>query len=166
MGLLANLKLRRKLMGALAPLAVMVVLAGFYASYESKQIDASYSHLINNEVKALHYNDTARSLVMRYGLYLYRLIVETDPDRMRDLDAELDRCHTEYRTQSAEASRLYPTYSKQMDTAAAFFEKTVSDSRPVRAAAHTNDNTKAADLMRAGVAGELQQSRDQAIEVA
>jgi two-component system sensor histidine kinase/response regulator len=103
---------------------------------------------------------------MRYGLYLYRLIVETDPDRMRDLDAELDRCRTEYRTQSAEASRLYPAYSKQIDAAAAFFEKTVSDSRPVRAAALTNENTKATELMRAGVAGELQQSRDQAIEVA
>ena len=87
MGLLANLKLRRKLMGALAPLAVMVILAGFYASYESKHIDTLYRQAINNEVKALHNNDAARSLTMRYGLYLYRLIVEMDPDRMRSIDA-------------------------------------------------------------------------------
>src|SRR5690348_9161932 len=57
MGLLANLKLRRKLMGALAPLAVMVILAGLYASYESKHIDTLYRQAINNEVKALHNND-------------------------------------------------------------------------------------------------------------
>lgn len=166
MGLLANLKLRRKLMGALAPLAVMVILAGFYASYESKHIDTLYRQAINNEVKALHNNDAARSLTMRYGLYLYRLIVEMDPDRMRSIDAELDRCYSEYRTQIADASRLYPAYSKQINAAAATFEKTVSDSRPVRAAALINDNKKAAELMRASVDGELQQSRDQAIEIA
>jgi two-component system sensor histidine kinase/response regulator len=166
MGLLANLKLRRKLMGALAPLAVMVIFAGLYASYESKQIDTSYSQLINNEIKALRNNDAGRSLTMRYGLYLYRLIVETDPDRMRAIDAELDRCYSEYRTRIVDASRLYPAYSKQINAAAAIFEKAVSDSHPVRAAALINDNKKAAELMRAGVDDELQQSRDQAIEIA
>src|SRR6266576_2363155 len=166
MGLLANLKLRRKLMGALAPLAVMVILAGLYASYESKQIDTLHSQLINNEIKALHNNDAGRSLTMRYGLYLYQLIVEKDPDRMRAIDAELERCYSEYRTRIAEASRLYPAYSKQINSAAAIFEKAVSESRPVRAAAIINDNEKATELMRAGVDGELQQSRDQAIEIA
>jgi two-component system sensor histidine kinase/response regulator len=166
MALLANLKLRRKLMGALAPLAVMVILAGLYASYESKQIDTSYSQLINADLKALHNNDAARSLTMRYGLYLYRLIVETDPNRLRGIDAELDRCISEYRTQAADASRLSPAYGKQINGAAAIFEKTVSDSRPVRAAALINDNRKAAELMRATVDGELQQSRAQAIEIA
>ncbi|PYX41038.1 MAG: hypothetical protein DMG81_04770, partial [Acidobacteria bacterium] len=96
MGLLANLKLRRKLMGALAPLAVMIIAAALFASYEIKQIDALHSKLINNEIKALHNNDAGRSLTMRYGLYLYRLIIETDPDRMRAIDAELDRCDSEY----------------------------------------------------------------------
>src|SRR5690348_5597600 len=102
---------------------------------------------------------------MRYGLYLYQLIVEMDPDRMRSIDAELDRCSSEYRTQIAEASRLYPAYSKQINAAAAMFEKTISDSRAVRAAALINDNKKAAELMRASVDGELQQSRDRAIEI-
>jgi two-component system, sensor histidine kinase and response regulator len=166
MGLLANLKLRRKLMGAFAPLAVVVILASLYASYESKHIDTLYSQLISNEMRALHNNDAARSQTVRYGLYLYRLIVETDPDRMRDLDAELDRCYSEYRTRTAEASRLYPAYSKRINAAAAAFEKAVSDSRPVRAASLINDNKKAAELMRASVDDELQQSRDQAIEIA
>ena len=82
------------------------------------------------------------------------------------IDAELDRCDSEYRTRIADASRLYPAYSKQINAAAAIFEKAVSGSRPVRAAALINDKKKATELMRADVDGELQQSRDQAIEIA
>jgi len=166
MGLLANLKLRKKLLVALTPLAIIVVLAGLYSSYESKQIDAWYSQLINNEITAVHDVEVARGLSMRYGLYVYRLIVETDLGRMREVDKELDACHSEYRTRIAEAARLYPAYDRQIADALTLFEKTVSDSLPVRAAALINDNKKAADLMRAGVNDELQQSSQKTMELA
>jgi len=39
MGLLANLKVRKKLLVVLAPLAFMVLLASSYATFESKRID-------------------------------------------------------------------------------------------------------------------------------
>ena len=48
MSLLANLKLRKKLLVALAPLVVMVVVAGLYSSIEAKRIDTWYSLLIDN----------------------------------------------------------------------------------------------------------------------
>ena len=47
MNLLPNLKLRKKLLVALAPLAAMVIFAGIYASVESKRIDTWYSQLID-----------------------------------------------------------------------------------------------------------------------
>ena len=37
MGLLANLKLRRKLLIALAPLAIMVIVAGVYSLIQRKE---------------------------------------------------------------------------------------------------------------------------------
>ena len=77
MGLLANLNLRRKLLVALAPLVLVAILALVYASIESKQIDAHYSQLIDNEIRAVHNIDASRALSMRYRLMLYRLIVET-----------------------------------------------------------------------------------------
>src|ERR1700740_1723064 len=86
MGLLANLKLRRKLLIAMAPLAVMAILAGLYSSIQSKRIDTWYSQLINNGVQAVHHIDTARSLNRRFNLYLYRLIGETDADRRQVVD--------------------------------------------------------------------------------
>src|ERR1700739_4354972 len=89
MGLLANLKLRLKLLIAMAPLAVMAILAGLYSSIQSKRIDAWYSHLIDNDVKAVHHIDTARSLNRRFNLYLYRLIAETNPDRRQVIEAQL-----------------------------------------------------------------------------
>src|SRR5215831_15794039 len=97
MGLLTNLKLRKKLLIALAPLILMVFAAGFYGSYESKRIDTLYSELIDREVKAVHDTDVARALNTRYGFYLFRLISESSPDRARMVDAELEKCYVEYK---------------------------------------------------------------------
>lgn len=166
MPLLANLKLRRRLVIALAPLALMVILAGLYASFEIQWIDTSYSRLIDNEIKAAHNTDIVRALNARYSFYLNQLVVETDPDRLRLLDSELDECYSEYRARITEAQRLYPAYAKQLVDAAAIFEKAALDSRPIRAAALVRDKQHAAALMSANVEGEFERSRTRIIEIA
>jgi len=95
MGVLANLKLRRKLLIAMAPLAVMAILAGLYSSIQSKRIDTWYSQLIDNDVKAVHHMDAARALQRRFDLDLYRLIAEADPERSRVIDGQLDTTYAE-----------------------------------------------------------------------
>ena len=166
MGLLANLKVRRKLLIAMAPLAVMAILAGLYSSIQSKRIDTWYSQLIDNEVKAVHHIDTARALNRRFGLYLYRLIAETDPDRRQVIDGQLDITSSEYKVQIAEAIRLAPARAAQITAAATAFDMAVLDSRPVRAAALANDKVKAAALMRSSADPELQQVHDQVFKIA
>src|SRR5262249_20494543 len=165
MGLLANLKLRKKLLIALAPLALMMVFAGLYGSYESKRIDSLYSRLIDGEIRAVHDTDVARALNTRYGFYLFRLISEPSPDRARIVDAELESCYAEYKARLEEASHLYPAYEKQISDAIALFDKGVLDSRPVRSAALANEQEKATRLMRSDLVNELERSRDRAIEV-
>ena len=165
MGLLANLKLRKKLLIALAPLVLMVFAAGLYGTYESKQVDSLYSQLIDREIKAVHDTDVARALNTRYGFYLFRLIIESSPDRARMVDAELEKCYVEYKAHLTEAADLYPTYEKQIRDAMALFDQAVLDSRPVRSAALANQKERADELMHAGVVNELEQSRDRAIEV-
>jgi len=165
MGLLANLKLRRKLLIAMAPLAVMAILAGLYSSIQSKRIDTWYSQLINNDVKAVHHIDTARSLNRRFNLYLYRLIGETDSDRRQVVDAQLETTYSEYKTQIAEAIRLARAQSAQITAAAADFDKAVLTSQPVRAAALANDKVKAAAIMHASVDSELQRTHEQITKV-
>ena len=165
MGLLENLKLRGKLLIAMAPLAVMVILAGLYSSIQSKRIDTWYSQLIDNEVKAIHHIDAARSLSRRFGLDLYRLIAETDPDRRQIIDSQLDTTYSEYKIQIAEAIRLAPARTAQITAAVADFDKAVLDSRLVRAAALANDKVKAAALMRSGLDPELQQTHEQIAKI-
>ena len=165
MGLLANLKLRRKLLVAMAPLAVMAILAGLYSSTQSKRIDTWYSQLIDNEVKAVHHIDAARSLNRRFNLYLYRLIAETNPDRRQVLDTQLETTYSEYKMHIAEAIRLAPSKSAQITAAAADFDKVVLDSRLVRAAALANDKEKAAAIMHATIDPELQQTHGQITKV-
>jgi signal transduction histidine kinase/DNA-binding response OmpR family regulator/HPt (histidine-containing phosphotransfer) domain-containing protein len=165
MGLLANLKVRRKLLVVLAPLALMVVLATSYASFESKRIDTWYSQLIDNEIEAAHHIDAARALNMRYGVFLYRLVVETNRDRMPGIIGELDNTYAEYKSDLADAMRLYPAFARQITAASTSFENAVLDSRPVRDAALANDEQKAIDLFHSEIDAELEQSRLTAIAI-
>ena len=165
MHLLANLKLRKKLFMALAPLVAMVIFAGIYASVESEEIDTWYSWLIDHEIKAVDNVNEARSLNTRFGLYLYRLIVETNLERMQAINQELDNTHAEYKARMADAARFNPSFEKQIGTASANFEKVVLDAIPVREAALENKNEKAAELMGAGVAAELEQAQQEAMAI-
>src|ERR1700751_734700 len=166
MGLLANLKLRRKLLIAMAPLAVMAILAGLFSSIQSKRIDTWYSQLINNEVKAVRHIDAARALNRRFSLYLYRLIVESDPDRRQVIAGQLDSTYSEYKAEIAEAIRLAPVRTAEITAAATDFDKAFLESRAVRAAALAPDNEKAVALMRSSVDPELQQTHEQIIKIA
>jgi len=165
MGLLANLKLRRKLFIAMAPLAVMAIFAVLYSSIQSKRIDTWYSQLIDNEVKAAHEIDAARALQRRFDLDLYRLIAETDPERSHIIDRQLDATYAEYKEQIAEAIRLAPIRAAEITSAAANFDKAVLDSQLVRAAALANDKVKATAIMRSIVDLELQQAHDEVIKI-
>jgi signal transduction histidine kinase/DNA-binding response OmpR family regulator/HPt (histidine-containing phosphotransfer) domain-containing protein len=148
MGLLANFKLPRKLLIAMAPLAVMAILAVLYSSFQSKRIDTWYSQLIDNEIKAVHKLDVVRAIDRHYGLYLYRLLAEPDPDRMQVIEGQLETAYSEFKTQAAEAIRLAPDRAGQISAALAVFDKAVLDSRRVRAAALAGDKAKATTLMR------------------
>ena len=159
MGLLANLNLRRKLLVALAPLVFVAILARVFASMESKQIDANYSQLIDNEIRAVHNIDASRALSMRYRLMLYRLIVESTPDRMQAIDTEIDKSHADYQAHVSDAARLYPAYSRKIMATSATFGNAVLDSRPVRVAALAGEKQKAIDLLHSGIDSELEQAR-------
>jgi signal transduction histidine kinase/CheY-like chemotaxis protein len=161
----SNFKIRRKLLIALAPLAAMVLVAALYSSIQIKMIDTAYTVLIDKDVKALHSVIEARALATRFGLFLYKDIAELDPDRMRVIEGDLDKTYAEYKTLIAEVARELPDRAKEIKAAESLFDKAVSDARPVRAATLINDNTKAMNLMRVHVDGELEESRDAMIEV-
>src|SRR5262249_20582590 len=165
MGFLSNLKIRRKLLIALTPLTAMVVVAALYSSIESKVGDTWYSDLIDKDMAALRSLTEARALTMRFGLFLYKLVGETDPDRMRVIEGDLDKAYVDYRAAIAEAARESPSSAKEIKAAEALFDKAVSDARPVRAAALINDNAKAMNLMRGGVDAELHRARQAMVDL-
>src|SRR5262252_5319144 len=166
MGLLANLKLRRKLLLAMAPLAVMVIIAGVYSSVRSSMIDTWYTALIDNEVKAGDHIDNARAFSLRYTLSLYRLVAETDADRRQVIDGQVDSSYAAFKTELAEAIRLAPAWEARITAVKDEFDRAFFDSRPVRAAALAGDKEKAAGLMRSRVEAELEKAREQLIVTA
>jgi signal transduction histidine kinase/DNA-binding response OmpR family regulator/HPt (histidine-containing phosphotransfer) domain-containing protein len=165
MSFLTNLRLRRKLLLAMVPLALMVLVAGVYSSVESKMIDTWYSVLIDTEVKALRSVGEARAHTNRFGLFLFELADETDPDRRQVIDGQLEQVGADFHTAMTAALKESPERAERINAASALFEQAEADARPVRAAALAGDNAKALNLLRGGVNQELQRARQATIEI-
>jgi two-component system sensor histidine kinase/response regulator len=148
MGLLANFKIRTKVLMALLPLAMMVIVAALYSSNRMSTIDARYSSLLDKDVKALRNLSFAQAHNNRFGLFLYKEIAELDPDRMRVIDGQLDPIVTQFHSALDEAKRQSPDLAPQIDARTVLFDEMVSNSRAVRVATHSQDNDKAMKLMR------------------
>ncbi len=156
---LANLKLRRKLLLAMAPLALMVVVAGMYASIQSKRIDTHYTKLLGQDLRTVQDLARAKAQVALFGQLLYEETAELNLNKMRLIDDELDKTYADYRTLVAEAVQQSPNRANQINADAALFDQAVADSRSVRAASLINDNAKSMNLMRGGVDAELRRAR-------
>src|SRR5271170_6849222 len=146
MGILANFKIRTKVLFALAPLAVMVIVAALYSSIQMHRIDSWYGALIRKDVKALHNLTIARVLNNRFGQLLYEEIAEQDLDKMQVLDGDLNNTTAEFHDTVDEAKRDSPDLAPKIDAATAMFDKLVADSRPIRSATMAQDNVKAMKL--------------------
>jgi signal transduction histidine kinase/DNA-binding response OmpR family regulator/HPt (histidine-containing phosphotransfer) domain-containing protein len=166
MGLLANFKIRTKVFVALLPLAVMVIVAALYASMEMNRIDTRYSDLLDKDVKALHHLTVARVLSNRFGWLLYQEIAETDADRMRVIDADLDGAAAEFHSSVASARIETPSMAQKIDEAMGLFDQAVADSRAIRAATLVGNNDKALKLTRETFDAEMRRSRQSLTDLA
>ena len=159
MGFLSNLRIRPRLLIALAPLALMAMAARLYSSYETRAIDNSYSELISRFEYTLRRLGDSRTREVLYSQLLYKEIVELDSGRMREIEAELDQIYAQFKASIAEAERTSPMRAAEIRVAEGLFDRAVTDSRAVRAATLAGDNAKAIALMRDGVDRELEQAR-------
>ena len=150
MSLLANLKIRTKVLIALLPLAIMVIIAALYSSDRMTTIDARYSGLLEKNVEVLQNLTLAQSHSNKFGLFLYKEIAELNPDRMRAIDGDLDQTVTDFHATIDEAKRESPDLTSEVNAAVALFDQEVANSRPVRAATQAQQNEKAMKLMREG----------------
>jgi signal transduction histidine kinase/CheY-like chemotaxis protein len=166
MGLLANFKIRTKVLIASLPLVVMIILAAIYASVGMSNVDRRYSDLISRDVRALHNLTVARVMNNRFGQLLYEEIAEPDPVTMRALDADLDQTVQQFHSAVANARTETPGLTPKINAVTALFDQAVSHSRPVRAAAMINDNIKAITLTREAFAPVLNKGRLALIDLA
>ena len=165
MGVLANRGIRTKVFIALLPLVIMALSAALYSSIEMERIDTWYSGLIARNVKGLQNLTSARALNARFGQLLYEEIAESDLDRMRVLDADLDRVGTEFHSTLDEAKRNSPDWVSRISAAGALFDQQVLDSHPVRAATQSQNNDKAMKLVHSVSDPELAKTRAALIQL-
>ncbi len=164
-GLLANLKIRKKLLVALLPLALMVVAATLYSSIEMVRIDTWYSELIDRDVQALQNLTDARAKTTQFGELLYKEIAELDPDRTRSIDAALDQTAADYHSAEIGARQESPAMAPQIAAAGTLFDQAVADARSIRDNALKNNSDAAMQEMRKDVDAELQRSRNSLIDL-
>src|SRR5215472_18523290 len=96
MGLLANLKIRTKVLIALLPLVIMVIIAVSYSSNRMSNIDARYRGLLDKNVKALQNLTLAQAHNNKLGLFLYKEIAEHDPGRMIAIDGDIEQAVNDF----------------------------------------------------------------------
>ena len=161
--MLANLKIRNKLLIALVPLGAMVLVGVVHSTFEMFRVDDKYTAIIDENVKALRSVVVARGLCHKYNLVLYREIAETDPDAQSKTDAELDQIAAQFHSYVEEAIRRNPDRAVTIRKIAAQFDDGVSRARQVRAAALRNDNRTALALIQSEVDPRLDGAR-QAME--
>ena len=126
------MRVRRKLLVGVVPLVLMVVAAGVYSSVESKMIDRWYSVLIDTEVKALRSVGEARAHINRFGLFLFELADETDPDRRQVIDGQLEEVGADFHTAMTAALKQSPERAEQINAASVLFEQAEADARLAR----------------------------------
>src|SRR5260370_42625788 len=98
------------------------------------RIDTRYSELIGRDVKALNNLMNARVMDNRYHQLLYQEIAEPNLDKMRSIDADLDKTAAEFYSSTDEAKRHSPNLTPRIKPAEDLFDQVVSESRPVRGA--------------------------------
>ncbi len=165
MGLFQNLKIRRKLLTAMLPLVIMVIVAGAYSSIESKKIDTRYTELIDQDVSALQLLTQARTEAALFGQYLYADIAELDADKMRVIEGKLDKSYAKFQSLIADSIKQSPARAKEIQAAASFFDQAATDSGPVRATTLAGDDSKSMNLMRGSVDAELQRAQQAIAEI-
>jgi len=156
---LANLKLRPKLLVAIAPLLFMAVIGRLYASYQSHSIDTQYGELVNTYEYTLRRMGDARAREILFGQLLYQEIAELDPVKMRAIDSDLEKIYAEAKAKLAEAERRSPSGVEDLRAAGVLFDRAVAQANSVRAATLAGENDHAMSLMRSGVDQQLQQAR-------
>ena len=163
--MLANLKIRTKLLVALLPLVIVVILAALYSSIEMIKIDKDYSVLLDTGERALQSLTEMRVRTNRFWQSLYKEIAQHDLGAQRLTEAELDKAVTEFNALSQRALRESPDLTAPIEVAVAQFNQAVSDAHAVRVAALADDDQKALQLMLGGVDAELERARQTTVDV-
>jgi two-component system sensor histidine kinase/response regulator len=159
MNLLANLKIRTKLLVALLPLVIVVIAASLYSSIERVRIDNAYNSLIHKDIKALRSLTEARAQATRFDQLLYEEIAESNLERRRLINAEVDKAVAAYQAFAEDAMRQSPNLLPSIQATVNLFDDAVSAARPVRAAALTNGDQAAMQMMHSSVEAALRQAR-------
>jgi two-component system sensor histidine kinase/response regulator len=157
---LANLKIRRKLLLALVPLAAMVLAAASYSSIEMLRADARYSTLLATDVKTLRSLTVARAKNNRFNHSIYEELAETDPAKLQAIDAYGEKTAAEFYSSIDDAMRQSPNKIHQIEAIKSQFDQALSSSRRSRAKKMEGDTGVALRLTRETVDPPLEQVRE------
>jgi PAS domain S-box-containing protein len=148
MRLLANLKVRTKLILSILPLGLIVLVANFYTSQEMEGIDSRYTELVEHRVKAIMAMTRSNQRIILVNQLLYELIAESDPVSVSRLDAEIEKAIDEHHALVSYANQLDPQQTTRIDEVSQLFDKFLVEAGAVRAKAREQADGEAMKLMR------------------
>lgn len=144
---LSNLTIRTKLLLALVPLVLTVLVALSYASLEMDRIDDRYSVLIERQARATIALARSQQRLILAQQELYELIAETDLDQLSRADASINATVAEYLKLLDDAQRYSPEDAGRFGDILKFFQEYLVEAQAVRSKALLNADTQSLDLM-------------------
>jgi len=166
MGLFSNLRLRRKLLIALFPLVLMVLVAVLYSCIQIKKIDSAYSKIISDDVSTLRRLTDARSQANRYWLILYQQVAGSEKDSAHSQIDTLDSVASAYRADLDEVVAKSPELAPGIKIVRSSFDQGAAEADDVREAALKKDYAQALQLMGSRVDRVFSRQREELLTLA
>ncbi|WP_236784052.1 methyl-accepting chemotaxis protein, partial [Azospirillum humicireducens] len=148
MKVLNNLSISIKIVGLLLFLSALTVGTNLFSVSRMMQIDSLYSSMIDNQVKGAVSALRASRAINAIGGLAYALIVDRDPQHLKNTTKELDARLPRFRQFLADAKGAMPESAAKVDEFLKDFSVLERALQDVKAAVLANDHDKALRIMK------------------
>ena len=147
--ILSHIKLIYKVVGCLLFFGAMVGAATYIATLKMKDVEATYNHILNEEVVGLKNNLQANIDVNVIAILTYRHMAADMGVEMEAISQEITRRADDYRKLLTEAKKNLPEdLQKPIDDNLGKFDVLIKSLHEFEAASQANDDLKSKQLIR------------------
>ncbi|MFH6781482.1 MULTISPECIES: methyl-accepting chemotaxis protein [Methylobacterium] len=147
----SDMKISYKIASIVALIGLVIGGCVWYAQAKMTNIDDDYSLFIVREARAVASARRANRVIFELNYWVYRIIAETDGDRMQAADAGFEAALPNMKAVLADLRTEAPAFTARIDAQTALVDRFVRDVSEVRRLGSGNHNAEAIDLVHRSI---------------